>query len=372
MKKRYIIWAPTLKLNSGGVTVLHLLADIIVKLGYEAYLWPSDNNFETFLTNAKYNVSLANKEMINDDAIIIYPEIVIGNPLNAKNVVRWLLNEPGVLGGDGIFGENDIVFYFSKAFSEEEENLNYLHINELYNNMFINKNLSRNGSCYVMRKGKGRKIIHDLSNSVEITDSTPSEELINTFNEKNYFYCYDTASFLAVQAALCGCISIVVPVEGLSAEEWIAKSETRKYGIAYGEENIDHAVATLEKVKPHLKNLEAKSYENVKDFILKTQNWANNNKDTKFLTPTKFIPNNTPFGKVEELIENGEFTEVKKILNKKIKNSPNNIEALNYLSIVEILENNYDKAKEIVDNILLLDKTNIIAKDNFEYLNEIT
>lgn len=116
--KKYIIWTPSLKLNSGGVTLLHRLTHMINTLGYSAFIWPGDNNFQVFMTNAKYNISLANKEMINDDAIVVYPEITIGNPLNAKNVVRWILNKPGKLGGDGIYGKEDIVFYLSDAFTD--------------------------------------------------------------------------------------------------------------------------------------------------------------------------------------------------------------------------------------------------------------
>ena len=48
-----------------------------------------------------------------------------------------------------------------------------------------------------------------------------------------------------------------------------------------------------------------------------------------------------------------------------------NIKALNNLSIIAILEKEYSEAEKIINEILQIDETNIVAKDNYEYLNEI-
>lgn len=374
--KKYIIWAPSLKLNSGGVTVLHLLAHYLNKLGYEAYLWPGDNNFELFMTNAKYNVSFATKDMINDEAIVIYPEIVIGNPLKAKNVVRWILNIPGRLGGDGIFGKDDILFYYSKAFTEGKKNVNYLQLIELYGGMFQNRHLDREGSCYLMGKGRGRQIIHEIKDSVEIKDSTPSEDLVRIFNDKKIFYCYDYASFLSIQAALCGCISVVIPIDGISEEEWISMSKTRTYGIAYGEENIEHAVVTMDKVRQHLESLEVDFFQSVNNFVIKTQERSRGKTDkNKSFLKIKVQKDKTIemlMSEAEKFVEEGKLDKAKEILNEVIKEDKVNIKALNNLSIIAILKKEYDEAEKIIDKVLLQDEKNIIAKDNYEYLNEIT
>lgn len=370
--KKYIIWTPALKLNSGGVTLLHRLAHMINELGYKAYVWPGDNNFEVFLTNSKYNLSMASEEMINDDAIIVYPEITIGNPLNAKHVVRWILNKPGILGGDGIYGENDMIFFLSDAFTDGKQKVNYLKIMELYGKMFVDRDLDRKGSCYVMRKGKGKKIIHDLSDSIEITDSTPSEELVRIFNERKYFYCYDYASFLSLQAALCGCISIAVPYDGVTAEEWLGYNKTRKYGIAYGEENIEHSINTMDNVRPHLESLEREFYRNVENFIHLTQTTTSSNNEINlqqnkisFLTIEKMQIIS------EELIETNEFFKAEGFIKDILEKDPSNIRALNNLSIIKILDNKYSEAKLLVDQILKLDEENDLAIDNYEYLNEL-
>jgi len=268
--RKYIIWSPQFQANIGGITVLHKLCHLLNKNGNQAYLWPSDDNFNIYLTNGKYISPLANPDDVTE-SIIIYPEIVSGNPLGGKNVVRWLLNKPGVVGGNGIYSENDLIFYYSNAFAENFFNRDYLQIIELYEGLYKDYQLERSGSCFVKRKGKNREIVHDLSDSIEIHDSTPSRKLADLFNCKKYFFSYDDATFLSLQAAMCGCISIVIPKLGVSPSEWKALSPLRKYGIAYGMDDIEHAISTRHLVKQHLESFEEVSQVMLELFIDKTQ-----------------------------------------------------------------------------------------------------
>jgi tetratricopeptide (TPR) repeat protein len=225
-----------------------------------------------------------------------------------------------------------------------------------------------------MRKGGGREIQHDLFDSTEIIDVTPSEELVKIFNEKKYFYCYDYASFLSLQAALCGCISIVVPYEDITAEQWMGMNRNRVFGIAYGEENIEHAVTTLDKVRPNIEKLEDEFYENVKEFITKTQDLAEQKESDKEKIKTNiydFETYETKLFRSEEMIEKNDLIEAEKLLLNMQQNFPSDIRILNNLSIVKFLEKDYKEAKKIVDNILKLDKENELAIDNSEFINEL-
>ncbi len=48
------------------------------------------------------------------DSIVIYPEVVVGNPLHAQRVIRWVLNTPGLLGGEPAYADSELVFFYDR------------------------------------------------------------------------------------------------------------------------------------------------------------------------------------------------------------------------------------------------------------------
>jgi hypothetical protein len=245
--KPFIIYTYPFSFGIGGVVVLHKLCDLLNSLGQKAYIFPEPFPGQTepfFLLNESYNTPIITQEILSDinNCIVIYPEVIRGNPLNAKNVVRWLLNRSDIY--EDSYGPNDLIFYHSKSFYSQKlknEN-NMLTIMEFHDEIFKDYNLQRKGSCYAIRKCENPKFIHP-HNSIEIkwNDAGNYELLVHLFNTTETFYCYDDTTFLSVQAAMCGCTSIIVPSK-YTKNEWTEKSpEMWTYGVAYG--NIDSEIA---------------------------------------------------------------------------------------------------------------------------------
>lgn len=279
----YIIYAPSYKEDSGGIIVLHKLCHLLNEMGEKAFLWPDRIGMKStlrkrirnsimpkeFVTVPEYNSPRANSSDLHEDSIVIYSETVAGNPLSARNVVRWLLHKPGFHSGVVEYGDNELYFVFDDNCIEPgynidpENKLFILGINSAYKN---ENKADRIGSCFMMRKGVGRQLIHDMEDSVQI-DGFDHQLTAKTFNKVKYFYCYDEFTLYSQYAALCGCISIVIPETFNSRGDWVDKHPISKYGIAYGLGDIEHAVATQGLVADYFRDLENESQQTVSRFI---------------------------------------------------------------------------------------------------------
>ena len=289
MSSNYILFSPPYNEEVGGAIVLHRLCHTLNELGCSAFLWPMDKPIvssirkkisrrlrkvdKKFNQFSAYNTPIAKYSDLKDNSIIIYPEIINGNPLGGCNVVRWLLHKPGFHTGEVDYGEEDLIYFFDENCIDEKyyiDRKNILFTISLHSAYNMKGASTRSGSCYMMRKGKGRKLVHDLKYSTNI-DGLDHQSTAEVFKQSKYFYCYDEMTMYSQFAALCGCISIVIPEKFETREEWVDKHPISKYGIAYGMDDIDHAVNTQHSVVEYFQDLEKESYKSIKSFIINTQ-----------------------------------------------------------------------------------------------------
>jgi hypothetical protein len=203
-------------------------------------------------------------------AIAVYPEIVDGDPLGCGRVVRWLLHRPGHHTGRIEYGRNDLFFYYQEAFDDPAYNrdrdarltLTWFNDDYLQTNDGV-----REGSAYLIRKGKGRALTHHPPDAICIDDLTHRERAA-VFNRVRTFYSYDLYSMYGLYAARCGCIPIVVPDPALPREVWTPNPVDR-YGIAYGEEDVSWAVETRPLLMDHLQAVREEQDAMVRAFAAK-------------------------------------------------------------------------------------------------------
>ena len=100
---------------------------------------------------------------------------------------------------------------------------------------YRNKNLgNRKGSAYLVRKGRGKKLDQHPAHFVHIDplqEKMNDQEAADFFNGIETFISYDDMTFMSVQAALCGCKSIIIPGEGDRSLENL-KKVNRINGVA--------------------------------------------------------------------------------------------------------------------------------------------
>ena len=310
--KKFIIFAPDYIDNNGGTIALHKLCDLLNRSGYEAYLYPDFESYDlhtynvsnipdyvkkldrifsltetvpigtpvsedklqsVFWINPAFNtpVYIPHREVsFNNDWVIIYPEITFGNPLRAKNVVRWFLHNPGFWTGKIYYGQNELYFRYSESFENFQLTgsktsdliLKILHLplDIFYENPTSKE---RKGTAYMIRKGYNRKIIHNLENSIQI-DGKSNREIADILRSVKTFISYDPSTLYSNLAVLCGCESVVVPIDGIEEDQWVPNYIN--YGVAYGFENIEKARNTAPLMREALLLAEDESLDLVKLF----------------------------------------------------------------------------------------------------------
>lgn len=308
---RIVIVTPAYCEKVGGAVVLHKLCDILRKQGYDASLYPfvtcfqlSDLNcyngivqllkqflrvrlsrlFNSFALNHSFDTPMfrGNLSSLKDEkTIVVYPETVNGNPLCAKNVVRWLLHQPGFHTGQICFGRCDLLVKFNSAIKDiqldgvsiAKQELKVIHypIEHYFKPL---KEVDRKGVAVCIRKGAGKKFVHD--DQAILIDDLPHQAVGEVLRNVKYFVSYDTYTAYSLFAVLCGCISIVVPDENQTEEQWYPDVQDR-WGIAYGYDKIPFAEQTAElqvkRIRQQIQAVEgnvSKSFTEIETFFRKS------------------------------------------------------------------------------------------------------
>ena len=295
----FVIWSGGFREDSGGIIALHYLCHLLNRRGVRAYLWPAARPYwgkggswrdtlhhvralarywygrlrgNRFRTNPAFVTPLARAAHLRG-SVVVYPEKIDFNPLHAKAVVRWLLYKPGAVTGRINYGPDDLIFFYQDYFNDPELNPhddNHLRVIWIRDDLYRQTNSGdRSGTCYLVKKGKNRSDINPPPGAICI-DGKSHAEVARIFNSTERFYSYDAYTMYSTYAAMCGCLSVVVPMPGVSKEEWRPHAETR-CGVAYGDDDAAWARETRPDLLSGLAKQKRLEEEMVWDFVGKCE-----------------------------------------------------------------------------------------------------
>jgi len=244
----YYIVAPRWTYSSAGVRALHLLCHALNRSGLKAFLvhYPFEDHPRSWTNYELWTPVLDHQQAKRHleqglTPIVLYPEIVSGNPLKAPLVARWVMNFPGLLGGDSVYGMDEVCFGYSRELAAAAGNPEQvLHLPTVDTRIFhpSNDHSERRGGCFYALKYKNvhRGILDPITNGCfEITrglsDSLSPVELAQLLRRSEIFYTYENTA-LATEAILCGCPAVFIPNPHLT--EMIGQEELGKDGFAWG------------------------------------------------------------------------------------------------------------------------------------------
>jgi len=278
--KKFLIYAPSYDTNSGGCIVLHKLCDCLNRLGYEAFIYPMIPSFELNVGNAhtaktmlaqmigaisrvenfKVNPSFLSpvlkpkfEDFASDDTVVVYPEVTFGNPLKAKNVVRWILYTPGELVPAVYYGFDELHFLFQEAFGRYEFPRCYtskrpLTITSFPTELYFQEldSHERSGVAYCIRKSPREATPDLLLNGIRI-DGKEHVEIAKIFKRVKTFISYDLYTAYSRFASIAGCDSIIMPLPNTKREDLFPDGD-RLDGVAYGFDDLERSRSTRQRL----------------------------------------------------------------------------------------------------------------------------
>ncbi|PZF76686.1 hypothetical protein DK847_12915 [Aestuariivirga litoralis] len=161
------------------------------------------------------------------ESIVIYPEVVPGNPLGARKVIRWVLNDPGLLGGQTFYSDYEMVFVYdpqklpvvNRSLSRGIGRDRVLWTGLVDPSViYPDASVTRTIDCSFTHKGRALSQRFPLphANILRLEDLTASfRDLGDTLRKTKVLYSYDHYSNVLREAVICGCDVRVIGEDGV-------------------------------------------------------------------------------------------------------------------------------------------------------------
>lgn len=272
---KYLIMASDYVNNSAGVWCLYKLCNDLNEKKMMSFICGSRVTCD-YLDAPILPMSEAKKLVRNvDNLVVVYPETVHGNPLNAKRVVRWVLNRPGLIDGQEIYNDKELIFLYAEAYRSYVKNeiAAKLYMPTIDESIFFNDNNDscRKLKCFYVGKSRFKPGYFDPRYAVEITRNFPSrKDLGNLFRASTVLYCFDNSTIMVYEAIACGCSVMIIP-DGTQTLEDFQCQELGMDGIMWGSSDSSVNVVDVDKFKSKYDDLKNSYSEMLNNFIMITQ-----------------------------------------------------------------------------------------------------
>ncbi|MBA3023935.1 MAG: hypothetical protein KKG03_04295 [Gammaproteobacteria bacterium] len=204
--------------QSAGIRALHYLCHALNESGLEAYVTCEGTSPQLRTPELSEN-ALHHHHISCRKPIVVYPEIISGDPLAAGGVVaRWLLNRPGHIAGDTSFPPQEMIFAYDPSYLPSGMTGDILHIPtcdlSIFNNDDNHHDDSREFVCFYAHKylSKGGVVDEHLADAVSLCkdQQLTHHEIAALLRCAKVLYVYEPTA-LVTEALLCGCpVSIIV------------------------------------------------------------------------------------------------------------------------------------------------------------------
>lgn len=222
--RRYIIYTYQFTHSSAGWRVLYYLGELLHDAGYDCYFAFAPYN-PTWFQLAIHPEERPSKVpewdgILHDSDIVIYPETFHGNPLKAKNIVRYVMYFPQVYGKNIHYPSTELVIlYESWLINACQGNWDF-PLNESYvfsipsieEDLFVPLEKTIDAVWYMGKGSEGYPSKHVPDGALQITWNRPAtrQGLATLLGKTKRFFCYDRYTVMMDEAMLAGCEAYLV------------------------------------------------------------------------------------------------------------------------------------------------------------------
>lgn len=276
----FYIYAPPWRDSSAGIRVLHYLCHSLNTIGCQAWLVLTNPKSKGQLVNPNLNTPVLSKLQSRIHVksgispVVVYSETILGNPLNATRVMRWVLNFPGALGGYLHFPTKDFLVAYSRKIQDCVPNCtNVLFLPAVDLNELPIGIPKENGLALVYA-GKYRSYIGAPpmlpDNPIELFRDGEAKlsrkEFLNELGRAEKIYLFENSS-VATEAVLLNTIAIFVQNKFLGSI--IAESELGNGGVSigFGENELERARWTLPEARIKYEEAQENFWKQLKSIV---------------------------------------------------------------------------------------------------------
>lgn len=222
--------------QSAGIRALHYLCHALNESGMEAYV-TCQQIVPQLRTPVLNSQALEHHHLAGRKPIVVYPEIIPGDPLETGGVVvRWLLNRPGLIGGDTTFPDDNLIFAYDMHYLPQGMEGEPLHIPTCDLSIFNNGNNpddeARELVCFYAHKylAQGGQLTEQAKGAVSLCkdQKLSPQALAAILRKSRVLYVYEPTALIA-EALLCGC-----PVVVIESDYWRENTANYSYTSDWG------------------------------------------------------------------------------------------------------------------------------------------
>lgn len=210
----YLIWCPNVT-RQNGPRVMMKLAVALKRAGCEVYRYVRQGTPKNAVDGIPILSDDGLTAAFRARAVVVYPEVIAGNPLRIQNVVRWVLFYPGRNGGAYKYYRGDAVFTFMPEFYRGAPQLTPPWLDD---GLFFDDGRAKEFDCCFVHKGGRWRDVPETRGLRVITMKDPStrEELAELLRSIRVLYSFDNCSSVLDEAELCGAEVKIVESTGFS------------------------------------------------------------------------------------------------------------------------------------------------------------